>query len=215
MRIALFGAPGAGKGSQAALLVKNQGLEHISTGIILRQAIRDDSDVGKEARTFMDAGSLVPGHLVRALAENAIARQNHDHYVLDGYPRTIEQAEWLSEYLTAQSAPLLAVVSLDVPDGVIVNRISKRRVHIQTGENYHLDFKPPPASVDSDLIVQRIDDKPDSVMKRLRVYHDQTWPVEEYYRSRGILVEVDGIGSFTDVHDRVMSLVRDLQSAIK
>jgi len=214
MRIALFGAPGAGKGSQAALLVKNAGLEHISTGIILRQAIRDGSDVGEAAKTYMEAGALVPGYLVRALAENAIAARDYDKFVLDGYPRTIEQADWLTEFLEAHSAPLLAVVSLNVADSVIVNRISKRRVNVKTGENYHLDFKPPPADIDPALVIQRADDRPEAVLKRLRVYHEQTRPVENYYRSRDLLVDVDGIGSFADVHQRIMASLKVLQSAV-
>jgi adenylate kinase len=214
MRIALFGAPGAGKGSQATLLVKNVGLEHISTGVILRQAMRDGTEVGRKAKKYMEAGSLVPGKLVRALAEDAIAAQDYDQFVLDGYPRTIEQADWLTEFLTEHAAPLLAVVSLDVPDSVIVNRISKRRVHVKSGENYHLDFKPPPADVDPALIIQRADDRPESVMHRLKVYHEQTAPVEAYYRERGLLVEVDGIGSFAEVHERILSSLKELQSAV-
>ena len=214
MRIALFGAPGAGKGSQAALLVKNAGLKHISTGIILRQAIRDGSEVGERAQHYMEQGALVPGSVVRALAEQAVKDCGFDQFVLDGYPRTIEQADWLSKYLEDNGTPLLAVVSIGVPDSVIVNRISKRRVNSKTGENYHLDFKPPPPDVDSSLIIQRADDRPESVLKRLRVYHDQTRPVEDYYRRRDLLVEVDGIGSFDDVHDRIMDSLRELQSAI-
>ncbi len=213
MRIALFGAPGTGKGSQAALLKKNEGLEHISTGIILRNAIRNGSEIGAEAGKYMETGSLVPGPIVRKLAEDAIAKANFDQYVLDGYPRTIEQAEWLTEFLDEHDSPLLAVVSLVVPDEVIVNRISKRRVNIKTGENFHLDFKPPPADIDPQDIIQRSDDRPEAILKRLLVYHDQTQPVEDYYRERDLLLEVNGVGSFEDVNERVIMSLREFQSA--
>lgn len=213
MRIALFGAPGAGKGSQAALLIKNEALEHISTGVILRKVILNGSKVGIEARKYMDSGSLVPGAIVRKLAEAAITNANFDQYVLDGYPRTMEQAEWLTEFLDQHDAPLLAIVLLKVPNEVIVNRISKRRVNIKTGENFHLDFKPPPVDIDPEDIIQRSDDRPEAILKRLLVYHHQTQPVEDYYRERDLLLEVNGVGSFEDVHEQIMMSLKELQSA--
>ena len=208
MRLVLFGPPGVGKGSQARLLSERQQIKHISTGILLRRAIRDKSELGKEVREYVEDGKLVPGRLVRSLAEDAIAGQDFDGYVLDGYPRTIEQAEWLSEYLQENEAPLSAVVSLVVPDDVIVDRLSKRRVNRETGENYHLDFKPPPADVDESVIVQREDDKPEAIRKRLRIYKEQTFPVEDFYRRRGQLAEVNGVGSFEEVYERIMDAVK-------
>lgn len=210
MRIALFGAPGVGKGSQASFLNKNEGLEHISTGIILRKAIADDSDVGRQAKRFMEVGALVPGSVVRKLAEDAIASADFDRFVLDGYPRTIEQAEWLTEFLKDNKAPLLAVVSLSVPDDVIVNRISNRRVHIETGENFHLEYKPPPPDIDPNLIVQRDDDRSEAILNRLLVYHEETRPVEDYFRERDLLVLVDGVGTFQEVHDRIIGALKGL-----
>lgn len=207
MRIVLFGAPGVGKGSQATLLSRHRGLEHISTGIILRKAIRDRSATGIEAEAYLERGRLAPGPLVRVLAEKAISDCDYDRFVLDGYPRTIEQAEWLSQLLEKHKAPLRAVVSLCVSDDVIVNRLSKRRVNIVTGENFHLDFKPPPDTMDPTEIIQRDDDLPDAIRNRLEVYHDETYPVEAYYRERGLLVEVNGLGSFDVVHDRIISAV--------
>lgn len=214
MRIALFGAPGVGKGSQAALLTKHEGLTHISTGIMLRRAIADDTEVGREAKKYMEAGSLVPGFLVRKLAEHAIAACGYDQFVLDGYPRTIEQAEWLTEFLAAHEAPLLAFVSLEVSDDVIVKRISNRRVHVKTGENFHLELKPPPPDIDPDLIIQRKDDRPEAVLHRLLVYHEETRPVEAYYRRKGLLLSVDGIGTFDEVHDRISEALNELQAAL-
>ena len=214
MRIVLFGAPGVGKGSQASLLFENEGLKHISTGIMLRRAIADESSVGREAKRYMDAGALVPGTVVRKLAEQAIADSEFDQFVLDGYPRTIEQAEWLSEFLESNDAPLLAVVYLKVPDDIIVNRISNRRVHVETGENFHLEYKPPPTGIDPSLIIQRDDDRPEAILNRLLVYHEETRPLEDYFRERDLLLIVDGVGSFQEVHSRVTGALRELQAEL-
>ncbi len=208
MRIVLFGAPGVGKGSQARLLMKNEGLVHISTGVILREAIREGSPTGRIARKYIDKGRLVPGPVVRKLAETAIEDAGCDRFVLDGYPRTIEQAEWLTEFLSERNAPLHAVVSLSVSDDVIVDRLSKRRVNLETGENYHLDFKPPPNSIGAAIVFQREDDRPEAIMSRLAVYRKETRPVEEYYRSRRMLLDIDGIGAFETVHHRIVEAVR-------
>ena len=214
MRIVLFGAPGAGKGSQSSLLFENEGLEHISTGIILRRAIADDSSVGREAKQYMDAGALVPGRVVRKLAEKAITDSEFDQFVLDGYPRTIEQAEWLFEFLESNDAPLLAVVYLKVPDDIIVNRISNRRVHVETGENFNLEYKPPPKGIDPSLIIQRDDDRPEAILNRLLVYHEETRPLKDYFRERDLLLIVDGVGSFQEVHSRVTGALRELQAEL-
>ncbi|MCH8276172.1 MAG: nucleoside monophosphate kinase [Bacteroidetes bacterium] len=208
MRIALFGAPGVGKGSQARLLMESNDIEHISTGIILREAIRNGTPTGTLAREYIENSRLVPGPVVRKLAESAIAAAGFDRFVLDGYPRTIEQAEWLTEFLIEHRTSLQAVVSLCVPDDVIVNRLSKRRVNMETGENYHLDFKPPPEDVDPSLVYQREDDWPESIVKRLAVYREETHPVEDYYRVRNLLLEVDGLGAFDAIHDRIVEAVR-------
>lgn len=207
MRIALFGPPGAGKGTQAKKLSQRYGLSHISTGEILRSAIRRETPVGLEAKKFMTAGKLVPDDVVRKLAEDAIAEQGYDRFVLDGYPRTVQQAEWLSDFLAAHAEPLDAVIFFVIPDEVIVNRLSKRRMNKATGENYHLDHKPPPADVDPSLIIQRSDDTPEAIIKRIQVYEHETQPVEAYYRERGQLVEVDGVGDFETVYQRIESVL--------
>ena len=169
MRLIIFGPPGAGKGTQARLLEERRGLVQIATGDIIRSAIKNETPVGKEAKAYVEAGELVPDKVVRKLAENAIADEDYDDFVLDGYPRTTQQATWLTDFLTEHDAPLDAVVSLAVPDDVIVERLSRRRVHAETGETYHLDHDPPPDDVDPDLIVQRDDDKPETVRNRLSV----------------------------------------------
>jgi adenylate kinase len=207
MRLVIFGPPGAGKGTQAGLLERRRGLTQISTGDIIREAMKNETPVGKEAKSYVEKGELVPDEVVRKLAENAIADEEYDDFVLDGYPRTTQQAEWLTEFLRGQDAPLDAVLSLSVPDEVIVDRLSRRRVHQETGETYHLDHDPPPDDVDPDLIVQRDDDKPDTVRNRLNVYREETAPLEEYFEERDLLVPVDGEGDIEVVHDRIQRVL--------
>lgn len=203
MRIVFLGPPGIGKGTQAALLAQRRGLVHTSTGTIIRAAIETGSPLGQKAQEFVREGRLVPDDVVRVMAETAIAEQNYDDFVLDGYPRTIVQSEWLTEFLKQHSAPLDIVINLDVPTDVIVDRLSKRRVHKLTGENFHLDFKPPPADIDPDLIIQRRDDRPESIRKRLEVYNHETEPVTDYYRRKDLFVSVDGVGTIEEVYARV------------
>ena len=205
MRLILFGPPGAGKGTQASLLKERQDLAHISTGEIIRAAMKADSPLGDEARSYVTAGKLVPDTLVRKLAEDALASRDNDNFILDGYPRTLQQAQWLDEYLSANRAPLTAVVSLQVEDFIIIDRLSKRRVNKETGENYHLDFKPPPADVPAELIIQRPDDQAEAIQTRLEDYRNLTLPLEGYFRDTGRLVEVDGVGTFEAVYERIQS----------
>lgn len=203
MRLIIFGPPGAGKGTQAGLLEQRRGLVQISTGDIIREAMKNETPVGKEAKAYVEKGELVPDTVVRKLAENAIADEGYDDYVLDGYPRTTQQAEWLTEFGEEHDTPIDAVLSLEVPDAVIVERLSRRRVHAETGETYHLDHDPPPDSVDPDLIVQRDDDKPDTIRNRLSVYREETQPLEDYYADRDALVTVDGQGDIEEVYTRI------------
>lgn len=210
MRIALFGPPGAGKGTQASLLAERWGLRHISTGNLLREAIRSETPIGQKAAHYVRAGQLVPDELVRELAEEAIADAGYDDFVLDGYPRTVQQATWLTDFLRRHAGPLHAVLVFRIPDGVIVDRLSKRRIHKETGENFHLDHKPPPPDVDPDLIIQRRDDRPEAIQRRLEVYREETQPVEAYYRERGQLIEVDAVGDFTDVHQRIVDILKPI-----
>lgn len=209
MRLVIFGPPGAGKGTQASLLEERRGLVQIATGDIIRSAIKNETPLGKEVKSYVDAGELVPDKVVRKLAENAIAEEGHDDFVLDGYPRTTQQAEWLTEFLVDNEAPLDAVLSLKVPDDVIVQRLSRRRVHAETGETYHLDHDPPPEDLDPDLVVQRDDDKPDTVRNRLSVYREETQPLEDYFESRDLLVPVDGQGDIEAVYQRITTVLNE------
>ena len=205
MRIALFGPPGAGKGTQAKLLKKKFGLDTISTGNLIRTAIREKTDLGKLAQEYVHAGHLVPDELVRDLANESIAAHKFDRFILDGYPRTIVQAKWVQEFLNAYKAPLDAVVSLSIPDDRIVSRLSNRRIHKLTCEAFHLVHHPPPASIDPSLIIQRKDDLPDAVRARLTTYREQTFPVEEYFRKTGILIEVSGVGTVHEISERIVT----------
>lgn len=207
MRLIIFGPPGAGKGTQAALLEERRGITQISTGDILREAMSEETPLGKKAKSYIEAGELVPDKLVRQLAEQAIADEGYDDFVLDGYPRTRQQAEWLTEFLEEHETPLDVVLSLKVPDEVLVQRLSRRRVHAETGETYHLDHDPPPEDVDPDLIVQRSDDEPETVRNRLEVYREETAPLASYFEERGVLISVDGVGDVEDVFQRIAEVV--------
>lgn len=207
MRIVLFGPPGAGKGTQAKLLAKRLQLAHISTGELLRAVIKAETEVGKVAQSYIKQGKLVPSKIVRVLAENTIADNQHDQFILDGYPRTMEQAEWLTAFLNKNQANPFVVVSLVVPDEFIVKRLSQRRINNDTGETYHLTFNPPPAEVDPTLIIQREDDKPEAILSRLREYHGRTEPVKEYYMSHGNFREVDGVGGVEEVYGRILEVL--------
>jgi len=214
MRIALFGSPGVGKGTQASLLEKRRGLKSISTGNILRAVVDSGSALGEKVRAYMEDGRLVSGPVVRKLAEEAIAAQGYDQFILDGYPRTEEQADWLTAFLGAHGAPLHAVIYLRVPTEVIVNRLSRRRVHRETGENYHLDFKLPPPDLDPGLFIQRPDDRPEAIRLRLDIYSQETRPVEQYYRQRGLLFDVDGVGGFEEVYGRIDAVLKKAALAV-
>lgn len=189
------------------MLAEREGVVHISTGVLLRRAIREETRLGTEARQYVESGKLVPGSLVRSLADEALRATSYDNFVLDGYPRTIQQADWLMADLGQKNAPLDAVVSLVVSDEVIVDRLSKRRVNVETGENYHLDFKPVPEGVDPSKIIQRKDDRPEAILHRLEIYRQETFPVEDYFRKLGLLVEVSGEGSFGDVYNSILAAV--------
>lgn len=207
MRIVLFGPPGAGKGTQARLLEERRNLKQISTGDIIRKAMKEETPVGLEAKSYVQQGELVPDSVVRKLAEQAIADQDFDDFVLDGYPRTTQQAEWLTEFLDRNDVPLHAVVSLRVPDERIVDRLSKRRVHKETGETYHLDMNPPPDDVDESKIYQRDDDKPETIRNRLNVYRNETQPLEDYYDGRDELYTVDGVGEIEEIYQRITNVL--------
>ncbi|GAB3417860.1 adenylate kinase [Haloparvum alkalitolerans] len=202
-RILLLGAPGAGKGTQSKKLAEEYDLEHVTTGDALRANKDMETEYGTP-RSFMEAGELVPDPVVNEIVEAALAEA--DGFVLDGYPRNLDQAEYLSEI-----TDLDAVIYLDVDEDVLVDRLTGRRVCDECGANYHVDFQPPeePGVCDEcggDLI-QREDDQEDTARERLEVYRENTEPVIEHFRDEGVLVEVDGEGTPNEVFDEITDVV--------
>ena len=203
--IVLFGPPGAGKGTQAEIIVEMTGKPQISTGDMLRSAVSLGTELGLEAKGYMEAGKLVPDEVIIGLIEDRLGRSDASNGVLfDGFPRTIPQAEALSE-ITEVSA----VISIEVPDEEIVNRIVGRRMDPEPGEIYHVSFKPPPPELASRL-VQRKDDNENTVRMRLAAYHEQTKPLGDWYGNLGILSTVDGTGTIQEVSQSVANAVRSL-----
>lgn len=203
--IVLFGPPGAGKGTQAEIIVEMTGKPQISTGDMLRSAVSQGTELGLEAREYMEAGKLVPDQVIIGLIEDRLSEPDASNGVLfDGFPRTIPQAEALSE-ITEVSA----VISIEVPDEDIVNRIVGRRMDPETGEIYHVSFKPPPPEL-SNRLVQRKDDNEETVRMRLAAYHDQTKPLGDWYGNMGILSSVDGTGTIQEVSQSIANAVRNL-----
>lgn len=213
MRIVLFGPPGAGKGTQAGLLAEEYGAEHISTGDALREAVAKQTEVGLKAKTYMDRGELVPDEVVIAIAKDRLASTGEAGFILDGFPRTIAQAEALDEALDQIGKPLETVISLQVEEDELVRRLSGRRVCPDCGEPYHVESKRPKNEGVCDLcgagLVHRDDDRPEAIRNRLCVYTDQTSPVLGYYRDKGLLEQVSAVGDIDEVFRRVVRAVRE------
>ena len=214
MRVTLLGGPGAGKGTQAAFITGRYGIPQISTGDMLRAAIRSGSELGAGAKVLMDTGRLVPDEIIVGLVEERIAASDcANGFLLDGFPRTIPQAE----VMRARGVHIDAVVEITVPDEHIIERMSGRRVHPGSGRTYHVRFNPPATEglddVTGEALVQRDDDRESTVRRRLEIYHAQTAPIIEYYRqwemdnphSAPRVSRIDGLGSLDDVRERVFT----------
>jgi adenylate kinase len=212
LNIVLLGPPGAGKGTQAERLCQDfPQIAYISTGNMLRAHVADGTDLGKQAKEYMDAGGLVPAELVTKMALERLAEDDtRDGFLLDGYPRKVSQAEALAEALKAAERRLTGVLLVDVPDEEIVRRMSGRRVS-KSGRVYHVEFDPPKhegrCDVDGSQLIQRDDDKPEVVRERLSVYHRDTAPLIAYYDDLGLLARVDGTRPPTEVHDHIRATV--------
>jgi adenylate kinase len=216
LNLILFGPPGAGKGTQAARLQEDFRLAYVATGDILRAAVKEGTDLGKAAKRYMDAGELVPDELVIDLIVDRISADDaKDGFILDGFPRTRAQADALGEAFDRLGRRITAVLLIDVPDEEVVRRISGRRVSVKTGRVYHVESDPPKhegrCDVDGSRLVQRDDDKPEVVRKRLEVYHAETEPLVSYYDERGLLRRVDGTRSPTEVHDHIRAVLATLR----
>lgn len=212
MKIIMLGAPGAGKGTQAKKIAAKYGIPHISTGDIFRANIKNGTDLGNKAKTFMDQGLLVPDELVVDLVVDRVKQDDCTKgYVLDGFPRTIPQAEALDAALAKINEKMDYAVNVEVPDTNIVNRMSGRRACLTCGATYHIVHIPTKVDGVCDVcggnLVLRDDDKPETVLKRLNVYHEQTQPLIEYYTNHGILVEVDGTQDMEDVFAAIVKVI--------
>jgi len=208
LNLVLLGPPGAGKGTQAERLVEDFGLPYYSTGIILREAVADETELGKEAKKYMDEGELVPDQLINnVIAERLDSGEADDGFLLDGFPRTIGQAEMLEKTLEGRARDLTSVLLIDAPDDEVVRRLSGRRTCAKNSHVYHTEFDPPKnegvCDQDGSRLIQRDDDRPETVRKRLSVYHDQTEPLIKWYDDRGVLRRFDGTRPPDEVHDRI------------
>ena len=212
MKIIMLGAPGAGKGTQAKQIADKYSIPHISTGDIFRANIKNGTELGKKAKQYMDQGALVPDELTCDLVMDRIQQDDcKNGYVLDGFPRTIPQAEALDAALGKINEKMDYAIDVDVPDENIVNRMSGRRACLNCGATYHLISIPPKVEGICDRcgseIVLREDDKPETVQKRLKVYHEQTQPLIDYYKNQGILKSVDGTQPMDEVFKAIVTIL--------
>ena len=212
MKIIMLGAPGAGKGTQAKMIAEKYGLPHISTGDIFRANIKNGTELGKEAKEYMDKGLMVPDELtVRLLLDRVAQDDCKNGYVLDGFPRTIPQAEVLDEKLSELGEKVDYAINVDVPDENIVNRMSGRRACLNCGATYHIVSIPPKKEGICDVcgseLVLRDDDRPETVQNRLKVYHEQTQPLIDFYEKKGVLRSVDGTLPMEEVFTAITKIL--------
>ena len=212
MKIIMLGAPGAGKGTQAKQIADKYSIPHISTGDIFRANIKNGTELGKKAKQYMDQGALVPDELTCDLVMDRIQQDDcKNGFVLDGFPRTIPQAEALDAALGKINEKMDYAIDVDVPDENIVNRMSGRRACLNCGATYHLISIPPKVEGICDRcgseIVLREDDKPETVQKRLKVYHEQTQPLIDYYKNQGILKSVDGTQPMDELFKAIVTIL--------
>ena len=208
LNLILIGPPGAGKGTQAERLRNDFHLPFISTGDMLRANVREGTELGRAAKSHMDAGGLVPDDLIVAMIAQRLEEDDaRDGFILDGFPRTPVQAQALEEQLSSEGRRITAAIYIDVPDAEVVRRISGRRVCVKAGHNYHVDYDPPkiPGVCDQDgsRLIQRDDDKEETIRRRLEVYHSQTEPLIDHYDGAGLLRRFDGTRDVTEVHDHI------------
>ena len=214
MKIIMLGAPGAGKGTQAKMIAAKYNIPHISTGDIFRANIKNGTELGAKAKEYMDKGLLVPDELVVDLVIDRFKQPDcKNGYVLDGFPRTIPQAEALDKALTAIGESIDYAINVEVPDENIVRRMGGRRACVGCGATYHIVYSPTKVegkcdTCGGDLII-RDDDKPETVQNRLAVYHEQTQPLIDYYTNKGIIAEVDGTQDMNDVFAAIVKILED------
>jgi len=221
MRLILLGGPGAGKGTQANFIKERYQIPQISTGDMLRAAVKAGTELGKKAKEYMDSGQLVPDEVIIGLVKERIKEPDcQKGFLFDGFPRTIPQADAMKE----AGVPIDAVVDIEVPDDEIIKRMSGRRVHLPSGRTYHVVFNPPKEEGKDDVtgepLIQRDDDKEETVRKRLEVYHNQTEPLVEYYKkweaggdaSAPKYIRIEGVGKVEEIRDQIFAKLDNLQS---
>lgn len=212
MRLILLGPPGAGKGTQAKRLIERYGIPQISTGDILRAAVREGTELGKTAKQYMDAGKLVPDEVVIGIIEERLKEPDcAKGYILDGFPRTVAQADALTDVLARMGKSIDHVVSIEVPDEELVERLTGRRTCRSCGAMYHVKFSPPkkPGACDKcgGELFQRDDDKEETIRARLKVYQEQTAPLIAYYEKAGLLRRVSGVGTVDEIYGRILGVL--------
>ncbi len=216
LNLVLLGPPGAGKGTQAERLVTDFDLPYYATGNILRAAIEEESELGREAKEYVDRGDLVPDELIcRVIEERLDSGEADDGFLLDGFPRTIGQAEMLERALDDRGRSLTAVLQIEVSDDEVVRRLSGRRTCVKSGHVYHVEFDPPKnegiCDQDGSRLIQRDDDKPETIRNRLAVYHQQTEPLIAWYEDKGLLRRFDGSRTPDDVHAHIRATLATLR----
>jgi adenylate kinase len=216
LNLTLIGPPGAGKGTQAERLVQDFDLPYYATGDILRDAVKQDTELGKKAKEFMNNGDLVPDDLItEVILDRLDSEEAGDGFVLDGFPRTTAQAESLEKGLSDRGRELTASLLIDVPDDEVIKRLSGRRICTKNQHVYHVDFNPPKnegvCDMDGSKLIQRDDDKPETVKKRLEVYHEQTEPLIKWYEDKGLLRRFDGTRSPDEVNDHIRATLATLK----
>ena len=216
MNIILMGLPGAGKGTQASEIVKKFPIPHISTGDMFRKAIKDETDLGKEAKSYMDRGELVPDEVTVGIVKERISEDDAKKgFLLDGFPRTIEQAEALNNIMSELDRIIDAVINIEVPEEELMNRLTGRRICEKCGTTYHLVFNPPKVDgvcdIDGGKLYQRKDDNPETVSNRLSVNVKQSKPILEYYDEKGVLKNIDGAKDIDEVTKDVIDILDQLK----
>ena len=216
MNIILMGLPGAGKGTQASEIVKKFPIPHISTGDMFRKAIKDETDLGKEAKSYMDRGELVPDEVTVGIVKERISEDDAKKgFLLDGFPRTIEQAEALNNIMSELDRNIDAVINIEVPEEELMNRLTGRRICEKCGTTYHLVFNPPKVEgicdLDGGKLYQREDDNPETVSNRLKVNVKQSKPILEYYDNKGVLKNIDGSKDIDEVTKDVIDILDQLK----